>query len=108
MDYNLICPTVDRLLVEVLPADEMSAGGIWVAATQERASLVRARVLRVGPGMHTQQGIVIEVPIPVGSIVIFPKGHMIEVSLGAKDQGSYAFVNAASILATITEPVQES
>ncbi len=73
-------PLDDRVVIEPLPAEETTAGGIVLPdAAQEKPQ--RGRVLAVGPGKLLDNGQRGEMSVSVGDEVIFGKysGHDIEV-----------------------------
>ncbi len=100
-----LIPTGDRLLIEKLPDDDMTKSGIYMPQTRGTASLHRGRVLAVGPGLTYDNGIMVAVPIPIGSVVLYPAGHAVEIE---DDGEKVAFVTASSVLAIVKEEVIES
>lgn len=65
-------PLGDRVLVEVLPLAEFSAGGVALPESSRERSQ-RGLVLGVGPGRFTEQGARIPVGIEQGDVVVFSK-----------------------------------
>lgn len=93
-----IRPLGDRVLVEPLAAEEVSAGGIVLPGTaQEKPA--EGKVIAVGEGKKTDDGKVIPVSIKVGDKVIYSKygGNEIKTSDGKE----YLVVREDDIYAVI-------
>jgi chaperonin GroES len=77
-------PLGDRLIVEVLEAEELTVGGIVLPDTaQEKPQ--RGRVLAVGPGARNEDGKRIEMDVAEGDEIIFSKYGGTEIKLGLDD-----------------------
>ena len=77
-------PLGDRLIVEVLEAEELTVGGIVLPDTaQEKPQ--RGRVLAVGPGARDDDGKRIEMDVAQGDEIIFSKYGGTEIKLGLDD-----------------------
>src|ERR1700686_1956409 len=77
-------PLGDRLIVEVLEAEELTVGGIVLPDTA-REKPQRGRVLAVGPGARDEGGKRIEMDVAAGDEVIFSKYGGTEIKLGLDD-----------------------
>ena len=77
-------PLGDRLIVEVLEAEELTVGGI-VLPDSAREKPQRGRVLAVGPGARNEDGKRIEMDVAEGDEVIFSKYGGTEIKLGLDD-----------------------
>jgi chaperonin GroES len=77
-------PLGDRLIVEVLEAEELTVGGIVLPDTA-REKPQRGRVLAVGPGARDEDGKRIEMDVAAGDEVIFSKYGGTEIKLGLDD-----------------------
>jgi len=65
-------PLGDRVLVEVLDAEEVTKGGIVLPDTAKEKPQ-QAKVLAVGKGKILEDGKVAELEVKVGDLVIFGK-----------------------------------
>jgi chaperonin GroES len=77
-------PLADRLIVEVIEAEEAGASGIILPDTA-REKPQRGRVLAVGPGARDEQGRRIEMDVAQDDEVVFAKYGGTEIRLGTKD-----------------------
>ncbi len=78
-------PLGDRLLVEVLEADEVTVGGIVLPETAKEKPQ-RGKVLAVGPGARNQEtGEYIQMDVVEGDEVIFSKYGGSEIRLGSEE-----------------------
>jgi chaperonin GroES len=65
-------PHDDRILVEQLPVDETSQGGIIISTGKDKAFM--GTIVRVGPGKRTEDGKDrLPMTVQVGDIVVFGK-----------------------------------
>jgi chaperonin GroES len=77
-------PLGDRLIVEVLAEEEMTASGIVLPDTaQEKPQ--RGHVLAVGPGPRDEDGEYIKMDVEEGDEVIFSKYGGTEIKIGADE-----------------------
>jgi chaperonin GroES len=77
-------PLDDRIVVEVLEAEEKSAGGILIPdAAKEKPQ--RGRVTAVGPGKLLKSGSRAEPTIKRGDVVIFGKYAGTDVRVGGDE-----------------------
>ena len=77
-------PLGDRLIVEVLEAEELTVGGIVLPDTaQEKPQ--RGRVLAVGPGARDEDGKRIEMDVAEGDEIIFSKYGGTEIKVGTDE-----------------------
>ena len=77
-------PLGDRLIVEVLDEEAITASGIVLPDTaQEKPQ--RGKVLAVGPGSRDEDGEYIKMNVAVGDEVIFSKYGGTEIKIGADD-----------------------
>src|SRR5690242_21859242 len=79
-------PLGDRLIVEVLGAEEKTSSGIVLPDTaQEKPQ--RGRVLAVGPGSRAEStGELVPLDVAVGDEIIFSKYGGTEVKVGARSE----------------------
>ena len=78
-------PLGDRLIVEVLEEEEMTASGIVLPDTAKEKPQ-RGRVLAVGPGGRSETtGELIPMDVAEGDEIIFSKYGGAEVKLGSED-----------------------
>ena len=74
-------PLGDRLIVEVLEEEEMTASGIVLPDTAKEKPQ-RGRVLSVGPGGRNDKGELVPMEVAVGDEIIFSKYGGTEVKVG--------------------------
>ena len=92
-----IRPLDDRVVLEILDAEEVSAGGIVLPdAAKEKPQ--RGKVTAVGEGMRTKSGKRIKPDVKTGDTVLFGKyaGNDIEI-----DGGEYKILRENEILAKL-------
>ena len=77
-------PLGDRLIVEVIEEEEVTAAGI-VLPDSAREKPQRGRVLAVGPGPRDEDGEYIKMEVEPGDEVIFSKYGGTEIKVGADD-----------------------
>src|SRR6478672_6197346 len=77
-------PLGDRLIVEVLEAEETTVSGIVLPDTAKEKPQ-RGRVLAVGPGARDEDGEHIPLDLEEGDEVIFSKYGGTEIKLGADE-----------------------
>jgi chaperonin GroES len=91
-------PLDDRVVVEPLEAEQMTAGGIVLPdAAQERPQ--RGKVIATGPGKLLDSGTRGELSVKVGDEVIFGKYGGSEVEV---DGDEYKILRESDILAKVT------
>lgn len=77
-------PLLDRVIVEPIPEDEVTGGGVILPdVAQEKPQ--RGRVVAVGPGARNQQGETIPMPVEEGDVVLFSKYGGTEMRLHGED-----------------------
>ena len=77
-------PLGDRLIVEVLDEEDVTASGIVLPDTAKEKPQ-RGKVLAVGPGSRNDEGKIIPMEIAEGDEIIFSKYGGTEVKLGTDD-----------------------
>jgi chaperonin GroES len=77
-------PLGDRLIVEALEEEEMTASGIVLPDTAKEKPQ-RGRVLAVGPGGRNDKGELVPMEISEGDEIIFSKYGGTEIKLGSDD-----------------------
>src|SRR5438105_12698986 len=77
-------PLGDRLIVEVLDEEEMTASGIVLPDTAKEKPQ-RGRVLAVGPGARDEDGKHIPMDVVDGDEIIFSKYGGTEIKIGADE-----------------------
>ena len=79
-----IRPLDDRIVVEPLEAEEVTAGGIVLPdSAQEKPQ--RGKVVAVGPGGRDESGKLIPIDVKVGDRVLFGKWSGTEVKLDGEE-----------------------
>lgn len=76
-------PLGDRIVVETLPAEEKTAGGIILPDTAQEKPMT-GKVIAVGPGKPLDNGKVIPLEVKAGDKVLFTKYAGTEVKIDGK------------------------
>jgi len=97
MSDRLAKPLGDRvLLTELEGAAETTAGGIIIPDSVKQEDIKRAIVESIGPGIYTQNGVLIPMNVNVGDEVIIPPYHQgQEIKIGGK---KYLLMRESEIL----------
>ena len=77
-------PLHDRVLLERVDSDEMTAGGIIIPDTAQEKPM-EGRVVAAGPGARAEDGSVSPLDVKVGDRVLFGKWSGTEVKIDGKD-----------------------
>jgi len=67
----------DRIKVEIIPEEELSKGGLYIAPNQVtgmRNNYYKGKVLKVGNGRTSKNGNVIPITVKEGDTIIYPIG----------------------------------
>ena len=92
-------PLDDRVLVEPLEAEEVTAGGIVLPdAAKEKPQ--RGKIVAVGPGRLDDDGQRIPMAVAEGDIVVYGKYGGTEVTLGDTD---YKVLRESDLLAKVAQ-----
>ncbi len=92
-----IKPLGDRVLVQALDAQEVSASGIIIPDTaKERPS--EGKIVAVGPGRVTDEGKRVDLEVKKGDKVLYGKYSGTEVKVEGKD---YLILRETDILAVL-------
>ncbi len=94
-----IKPLEDRIVVQVLEAEQTTASGIVIPDTAKEKPQ-EGRVLAVGPGRFDDSGKRIPLDVNVGDVVIFSKYGGTEVKYDGKE---LLLLNARDILAVVSK-----
>ena len=93
-------PLQDRVVVERIPVEETTEGGIVLPDTAKEKPQ-RGRVLTIGPGRLLDSGAVAPISVEVGDEVLFGKYSGTDIELeGAK----YTILREDEILAKLSDP----
>lgn len=76
-------PLEDRVIIEPLEQEEVTAGGIFLPETAKEKPQ-QGKVLAVGPGKRDDKGNLIPLDVQVGDTVLFAKYAGTEVKLNGK------------------------
>ena len=90
-------PLGDKVIVEVLKAEDKTKGGIILPDTAKEKPQ-EAKVIAVGVGKTLENGKVVAPGVKAGDIVIFGKYSGSEVKVGDKE---YLIIDADDILAIV-------
>ncbi|MFW0107819.1 co-chaperone GroES [Rothia sp. P6271] len=94
-----IKPLEDRVVVQILEAEQTTASGLVIPDTAKEKPQ-EAKVIAVGPGRTDEKGNRIPVDVAEGDIVIFSKYGGTEVSFGGAD---YLILSARDVLAIVNK-----
>lgn len=94
-----IKPLEDRVVVQALAAEQMTASGLVIPDTVKEKPQEGA-VISVGPGRVDDKGNRIPIDVAVGDVVIFSKYGGTEVKYGGEE---YLILSARDILAVVTK-----
>lgn len=93
-DVDSFTPMYDRVLVELIETENVSAGGIFIPDTiKDKPS--KGRIVKTGPGKLLQDGSVRKLRLDVGGTVLFGKYAGMEVKL---DDKKYLLLREEEIL----------
>lgn len=104
----MIRPLKNQVLVEVLPPDEQSAGGIVIpenvreGSKDEKKPVLKGRVLAIGPWRTTKAGFSILPDFQIGNTVVISPYRGTQV--GKYVDGRMRLVKTEDVLAVLTQP----
>ena len=90
-------PLGDRLIVEVLDEEDVTASGIVLPDTAKEKPQ-RGRVLSVGPGSRDEDGKHVEMDVEEGDEIIFSKYGGTEIKLAGSE---YLILRESDVLAKV-------
>lgn len=94
---NKLQPIGDRVVIEPIKLDGTTKGGLVLPDTAREKSQ-EGKVIAVGPGRHSDEGVLIKMDISVGDKVMYAKYAGTEFKDDGKD---YVILENSSILAKI-------
>src|SRR5277367_3843077 len=98
-EKDKIRPTDDRVVVEVLEAEEKTAGGILLPDTAKQKPQ-RGRVIAVGPGKMLDSGTRVTLSVHKGDEVIFGRYSGSDVQIERKE---FKIMRESDILAKVVK-----
>lgn len=99
MAEKLAKPLGDRVLLTEVEVKEQTLNGIIIPDSARQEDVKKATVESVGPGIYTQNGVLIPMSVAVGDEVILPPYHQgQEVKIGGK---KYILLRESEILMVI-------
>jgi chaperonin GroES len=90
-------PLEDRIVVEPLEAEQVTASGLVIPDTAKEKPQ-EGKVLSVGPGRFDDKGVRIPVDVQVGDVVLYSKYGGTEVKYSGQE---YLVLSARDVLAVI-------
>lgn len=90
-------PLADRVVVEPIERDEMTASGIYVPETAKEKPQ-EGKVVAVGPGRRDEDGDYVDMDVKLGDRVLYAKYAGTEVKL---DDKKYLILKESDILAIL-------
>ncbi len=93
-------PLADRVVVQPLESEEMTAGGIVLPDTAKEKPQ-KGKILAVGPGKKDESGSVIPMEVEVDDVVLFAKYAGTELKL--EEDQEVLILRESDILAVIVE-----
>lgn len=100
MADKLAKPLGDRVLLSELESEaSTTAGGIIIPDSVKQEDVKKAKVESIGPGIYTQNGVLIPMNVKVGDEVIIPPYHQgTEIKIGGN---KYILMRESEILMVI-------
>ena len=95
---QMMHPLYDRVVIERVPAEEKSAGGIVLPNATEKPEI--GKVVAVGKGKRLDDGSHAAMAVKVGDTVLFSKYAVHEVKMDGKE---YLILKEEEIYAIITK-----
>ena len=92
-----IAPMGDRILIQIIEADEVSKGGIVIPQVAQKKQQ-EALVVAVGPGIRDKKGELIPMSVKKGDRIICSKYAGTEVTVGREP---YMFVQEEDVVAVV-------
>lgn len=91
-------PVRDQVVIEPLEDEKVSSGGIFIPNSDDESAKL-GKVVAVGTGRVTDQGITIGMEVTEGDTVLYPKdGHQVNI-----EGTEYMVMKESSILAVINQ-----
>ena len=97
INVSTVKPLGDRIFVKVSPAEEKTAGGIWLPDNAQEKPQI-GEVVAVGPGKRNDDGSRSELDVKVGDKVLYSKYAGTDVKLSGDD---YVLLSEKDILAAV-------
>ena len=97
-------PLGDRLIVEVLEEEDITASGIVLPDTAKEKPQ-RGTVLAVGPGDRNDKGEIVPMNVEVGDEIIFSKYGGTEIKLGTDE---FLILRESDVLAKVVKGESKS
>lgn len=94
MNFN---PVQDRLLVKLVEEDNQTSSGFYIPSA-DQSQPHRAKVLAVGEGRKTAQGVVVPMDIKVDDTVLFIRGLGQKITITGED---YVILKEDEVLGTL-------
>ncbi len=96
-DINELVPLGDKVLVAPLTAEKISKGGIIIPDTTNQPAML-GHVLAAGPGITTESGALLPMPVKRGDLVAFTRYAGTDIS---SEGGSYLLMRQDDLIAII-------
>jgi chaperonin GroES len=93
-----IKPISDHILIEPIPGEEKSKGGILLPQTSDKERPEQGKVVAVGPGKKDKTGNIISMEVKAGDKVLFTKYGPNEIKVDDKE---YLIAREEDILAIL-------
>lgn len=90
-------PLGDRLIIQPIEQEEMTASGIVLPETAKEKPM-QGKVLAVGPGARKEDGSRVAVDVSEGDVVLYAKYAGTEVKL---DDNKYLILRESDVLAIV-------
>jgi chaperonin GroES len=86
-------PTLDRVLIDPTPVEEISEGGIILAQSETNKTPTQGTVVAIGPG-RTENGVRVPMQTKLGDVVVWSKFAGSTIELGGR---SYLIMRESDI-----------
>lgn len=97
-----IKPLNDKILIKVLPEEDLTQGGLYIPDTA-KAQPCRGEVLEVGTGVELSNGEIRPIPLNKGDLIIFTQGRGVNVKIDNDIENDYLIVGIKDVLGKIEE-----
>ena len=92
-----IKPLNDKILIKVLPEEDLTQGGLYIPDTA-KAQPCRGEVLEVGTGVELSNGEIRPIPLNKGDLIIFTQGRGVNVKIDNDIENEYLIIGIKDVL----------
>ena len=96
-----IKPINDKILIELIPEETVTAGGLYVPDTV-KSQPTKGCVKALGDGIEVSDGTKRPIPLEIGDKVLFYEGRGIDVKL-EDNENNYKVISIKDVIGTYTD-----